>query len=150
MSSRSGFGCRLRQNCRFFPGRQNCRFLAKTLAISLQPSIHIKLNDASQVQILSLRSHEQCIKRRRGGGSWNCFVLSLILRVATGHPGQESCLLQRNTDQSVVCLTRDQRIAARKAQLSEVRSNSDSNGRILLPHNGGGRGGAFVELWDRL
>ena len=35
--------------------------------------------------------------------------------------------LATNTDQSVVCLTRDQRIAgARKAQLSEVRSNSDS------------------------
>ena len=118
MSSRSGSGCRLRQNCQFFPPRQNFRFLAKTLAISLQPGIHIKLNEASQV----LRSQQ-----RGGGGcgSWNCFVLCSS-KCDSGQPDTRTVdtpsLQERNTDRSIVCLTRDQRIeAARKARSSSFR-----------------------------
>ena len=73
--------------------------------------------------------------------------------LATGHRTVDTPSHQeRNTDQSVVCLTRDQRIeAARKAQLSGVRSDSDSIGSFFF--GGGGDGAEELlswRVWDRL
>ena len=136
MSSRSGFGYDLRQNCRIFRRRQNCQFLAKTLANSLQPSIHIKLNEASRVLIFNSRSQQQFIKCETRMRKLELFCS--LPNPCNRTPGQWTRPVQeRNTDQSVGCLTRDQRIAAaRKAQLSGVWSDFNST-RSFFPKAAG-------------